>query len=96
MFEMQCVIHECCIFFLNLKIPKQLIDEIFLFINLNISNVILVNKFTYSYIYRSFMFFVFSVEKIENKISYYTLNRQMSLFLFFCKGEVKVDEKGQG
>lgn len=83
-------------FFLNLKIPKQLIDEIFLFINLNISNVILVNKFTYSYIYRSFMFFVFSVEKIENKISYYTLNRQMSLFLFFCKGEVKVDEKGQG
>lgn len=42
------------------------------------------------------MFFVFSVEKIENKISYYTLNRQMSLFLFFCKGEVKVDEKGQG
>lgn len=95
MFEMQCVIPECCIF-LILKLPKQLIDEIFLFINLNISNVILVNKFTYSYIYRSFMFFVFSVEKIENKISYYTLNRQMSLFLFFCKGEVKVDEKGQG
>lgn len=73
------------VFFLNLKLPKQLIDEIFLFINLNISNVILVNKFTYSYIYRSFMFFVFSVKKIENKISYYTLNRQMSLFLIFAE-----------